>query len=69
MDKRVEGWKEGVPNPGSFAAYKLGCQCPFMDNHYGRGYRDYPEKPEEKRIWVTTEICEMHWVFGGSDGD
>ena len=27
-----------VPNPGSAAAITMGCLCPVIDNHYGRGF-------------------------------
>jgi hypothetical protein len=26
------------PNPGSKEAVEAGCQCPVIDNHYGRGH-------------------------------
>jgi len=26
------------PNPGSDEAVAMGCECPVIDNHYGRGY-------------------------------
>jgi hypothetical protein len=42
--------------PGSNAAVVAGCDCPIIDNHYGRGYRgngaDYG--------WIVVEGCHMH---------
>lgn len=26
------------PNPGSSEAIKIGCNCPVLDNNFGRGY-------------------------------
>lgn len=39
------------PNPGSNEAIALGCTCPVLDNHYGRG--------EAGRFWVTFG-CPVH---------
>lgn len=42
-------------NPGSQEALDLGCKCPVIDNHYGRGV-PYPEGPA---FWYT-EGCPVH---------
>jgi hypothetical protein len=31
-----------APNPGTKEAIAAGCQCPAIDNCYGRGYRERP---------------------------
>lgn len=42
------------PNPGSDEAVKMGCNCPRMDNGYGKGsYRDG---------WIITLSCPVHNV-------
>jgi hypothetical protein len=28
-----------IPNPGTEEAQKLGCKCPMIDNHFGKGVR------------------------------
>jgi hypothetical protein len=30
---------KNTPNPGTSEAIALGCECPVVDNHHGRGYR------------------------------
>lgn len=44
-----------IPNPGTKEAIKLGCTCPVIDNHYGKGV------PSEKgpQFWYT-EGCPIH---------
>ncbi len=42
------------PNPGSEEAIEAGCQCPRVDNHYGKGaYGD------GKAFWYS-ETCPIH---------
>jgi hypothetical protein len=51
-----------VPNPGSDAAYKLGCQCARIDNHYGAGFPwPDPDHPGEMKVsfWIT-DGCPLH---------
>ena len=45
------------PNPGSEEAVALGCLCPRIDNHHGRGF-DYPGV-EGKAFWFNGE-CPLH---------
>lgn len=42
------------PNPGSQEAIDLGCKCPVIDNHYGKGYDG-----QGKAFWYS-ELCELH---------
>ena len=39
------------PSPGSNEAVDLGCTCPVLDNHYGRG--------ENGQFWITFG-CPIH---------
>ena len=45
-----------LPNPGSDAAIKLGCLCPIVDNHYGRGV---PMKDGTAAFWQNA-VCPVH---------
>lgn len=38
QDKKDAGNYEVVPNPGSKEARQTTCECPVMDNSYGKGY-------------------------------
>ncbi len=42
------------PHPGSKEAVDLGCTCPVMDNHYGRGYQGV------EGIYVYNQDCNLH---------
>ena len=42
------------PNPGSPAAIKRGCECPVMDNNYGRGYTG------DGKCFVYNAHCKVH---------
>jgi hypothetical protein len=43
-------------NPGSLPARKLGCKCPYVDNHAGRG-----RGGDGKRYgWYISGNCPMH---------
>jgi hypothetical protein len=42
------------PNPGTDEAIKDGCQCPIMDNEYGRGYMGMPD------VFVYNMECPIH---------
>ena len=43
------------PNPGSDEAIKQGCQCPVMDNHYGKGF----EWKGKTQFWINGN-CPLH---------
>lgn len=43
------------PNPGSQAAIDLGCRCPILDNHYGRGI----VFGHETVFWYNDD-CKVH---------
>ncbi len=45
--------RKAVPNPGSDAALKLGCTCPVMDNHHGRG--------DSCSFWISAD-CPLHGI-------
>lgn len=42
------------PNPGSKEAIELGCTCPVMDNHHGRGYQGV------EGIYIYNGDCNLH---------
>lgn len=42
--------------PGSNAAVVAGCDCPIIDNHYGKGYRG----DGVLYGWVMIESCPIH---------
>lgn len=46
-----------TPNPGSDEAIAMGCTCPVIDNHYGRGYRG------TEGVFVYMETCPLHGYF------
>ena len=41
------------PDPGSVEAANLGCTCPVLDNHYGKGLGDPP------LFWINGS-CPIH---------
>lgn len=44
-----------TPPPGSEEAVRLGCLCPVMDNHYGRGF----EITGHQSYWYNAD-CPLH---------
>lgn len=44
------------PNPGSDEAIRLGCTCPVIDNHYGRGIRTLLGN---HMFWISGD-CPLH---------
>ena len=44
-----------IPNPGSREAQEMGCICPVIDNHYGRGV-----PVDGKRQFWMVEECPLH---------
>jgi hypothetical protein len=44
------------PNPGSETAVAMGCTCPVIDNHYGRGVPNHLNGP---LYWIA-EGCPLH---------
>ena len=42
------------PNPGTDEAQNMGCKCPVMDNHYGRGYY------HDGKTFVYNMSCTVH---------
>lgn len=53
------------PNPGSAEAQKLGCTCPVLDNHYGRGVAS---GFGEDSFWIT-DGCPLHAPHPTTSGD
>jgi hypothetical protein len=50
----VTDLEQKVANPGSEEARALGCKCPVIDNHYGKGYRGL------EGVFVYNEDCNVH---------
>ena len=48
-----EEWVRGAP--GSDEARAAGCQCPVLDNGYGRGL-----VLDGKRVWWQVADCPVH---------
>jgi hypothetical protein len=46
---------DSVPNPGSKEAQELGCTCPVIDNHNGKGFLS----DGELAFWYA-ENCPVH---------
>ena len=49
---------EQRPNPGSPEAVALGCVCPVMDNHNGKGFHMGDDGP---MFWRAGD-CPIHGV-------
>ena len=49
---------EKRPNPGSKEAQEMGCTCPVMDNHYGKGFMQGDDGP---MFWMAGD-CPIHGV-------
>lgn len=50
------------PKPGSDAAVLLGCTCPVIDNHHGRGII----LNGERHYWMDDE-CPLHGTTTAGD--
>lgn len=48
---------DDAPNPGSDEALQMGCQCPVLDNRYGKGA--YKGKEGE---FIISFSCPVHGV-------
>lgn len=44
------------PNPGSKEALIIGCKCPVIDNHYGKGIDMDLSEPQ---FWISGD-CPIH---------
>ncbi len=61
-----------LPNPGSDEALDLGCRCPVLDNHHGRGL----VLGAKEVVWWQAKGCPLHgnppctcrgaWTGGGA---
>ena len=47
-----------VPPPGSKEAVELGCKCPVIDNHYGRGIGEI----NGRMMYVISGDCPLHSI-------
>lgn len=47
------------PNPGSAEAVKLGCTCPVMDNHDGKGFPMKDGDTTSTAFWING-TCQLH---------
>lgn len=59
MCESLDSIGEKLPSPGSEAAVAMGCTCPIIDNHYGRGVGN-------GGFWIT-ENCPVHAPAYGDD--
>lgn len=59
--------KDIVPNPGSDEAVKQGCQCPRMDNAYGKGWLGGVKNEHGNTLFVISGNCELHRKWDESD--
>jgi hypothetical protein len=49
--------KKKIPNPGSDEALDMGCSCPVLDNHHGKGF-PWPSS-QSPSFWIN-ETCKLH---------
>ncbi len=47
-----------TPNPGSDESVLLGCNCPRMDNNWGKGFL-YSAGDTKPAFWITA-TCPLH---------
>lgn len=50
--------KENKPNPGSKEAQALGCKCPVIDNHFGKGI-EMGSVDGSPSFWINGD-CPIH---------
>lgn len=48
------------PNPGSREAIVLGCNCPIIDNSWGRGYKGGIKSRSGQTLFVYNAECRVH---------
>lgn len=51
---------EDVPQPGSKEATDTGCECPVVDNHYGKGYMGGITDDNGMTLYAIHEGCLLH---------
>lgn len=57
------------PNPGSKEAVDMGCLCPVMDNHSGKGFR---QNADGGMLFWMVKDCPVHRMpdmRGPKDGE
>lgn len=59
---------DATPNPGSDEAIRLGCTCPIIDNHHGKGV---PYGKDGSPLFWHSANCPMHGraALERTDGD
>lgn len=53
--KMKSKWELSQQTPGSIGARSMGCKCPVMDNHHGKG-RPYGDDI----CFVVSTECPLH---------
>jgi len=54
--KMRSSWEQrGIPNPGSPKAQDLGCECPYYDNHKGKGF-----VMDKEVVFLIVVGCPLH---------
>lgn len=61
MSETVE--LKDCPNPGSREAVEMGCKCPVIDNHHGKGV---PMGEDGAPMFWRSANCRLHWTEMGS---
>ncbi len=51
-----------TPNPGSEEAVALGCSCPIIDNHYGKGVPWAFQDANTPAFWISAD-CKLHGSY------
>ncbi len=57
MNQLESQQEDKLPSPGSKEAYILGCNCPRLDNHYGKGA--YINDEGVPQFWINGN-CTLH---------
>jgi hypothetical protein len=49
-------YHQGIPNPGSFTAFRAGCTCDMLLNQFGVG----SDMSGGSRHWILADGCPIH---------
>ncbi len=52
-----------TPNPGSEEAVALGCSCPIIDNHYGKGVPHNIDLHNGPILFWISADCKIHGSY------